>query len=563
MGLVADLRQVRSIREREGMLDEVIARSEAAYAEGQANLGLMQERLAELELALEDTGWQALGEGTSDFGADARRNLVRLSRVMYLKNPIIRRGVNVQVYYVMGQGVSIQAPDPDVNEVVQDFLDDPANRAVLTDPVVLQDSERDLQTDGELFLALFTDVVTGRVIVRRVKPEQITDVITNPDDEAEPWYYERRWSAVTIDDAGASTSEEKRLLYPALGYRPEGPMPQSFRGAQVATDLNGFGGPVRMLHVKVGGVSGMTRGLPDTYAALDWARAYKDFLTDVASIMRSLSRWAWKASVQRGKVGATKDKLNTALGTSTGGIDTNPPPIAGSVAVVPEGADLTPMPKTGSTVNPDDGKALRLMAAAALDIPDTILSNDPQQGALATAKTLDRPTELAMRTRQTLWEGVIRTLTEYVVEASVLSTSGLLKGTVTTTRGRVYVDLGQDPETGEPRESTVTVHFPPILEQDVLERMNALKLAAVDLSALPAEEKARLVLSALGVTDVDPILADLFPEEGDGGAPAPGADGTPTPTEAFAEAASELREAVEAWIASEPALGNGHREGAP
>ena len=79
---------------------------------------LLLERLAALELALEDTDWLRMGENGREFSADARRRIIDLARLMALKNPIIKRGVNVQVQYVWGQGVTIRATQTEIDAVI-------------------------------------------------------------------------------------------------------------------------------------------------------------------------------------------------------------------------------------------------------------------------------------------------------------------------------------------------------------------------------------------------------------------------------------------------------------
>src|SRR5437899_2424088 len=86
------------------------------------NLEIATEALAELELALEDTGWQRLsGFGDREFSVTGLRKLRRDTKLSYLKNPLIRRAVNVKGHYVWGQGCTMSAPhSDDVNDVIQD-----------------------------------------------------------------------------------------------------------------------------------------------------------------------------------------------------------------------------------------------------------------------------------------------------------------------------------------------------------------------------------------------------------------------------------------------------------
>src|SRR3972149_3205378 len=132
---------------------------ERQYAD---TVDLLQERMAELEFAIEDAGWQLLDQSTQrEFSHEGLRKIINLSRISYLKNPIIRRGVDVQANYVFGQGVEFEAQDPAVNEVVQAFLNDAKNRAEFPSHQARTLKEVDLACEGNVFFVYFTDPSTG------------------------------------------------------------------------------------------------------------------------------------------------------------------------------------------------------------------------------------------------------------------------------------------------------------------------------------------------------------------------------------------------------------------
>src|SRR5580765_6114866 len=86
---------------------------------------LLEERFADLELAMEDRGWLRMSEQTQrEFSREGLRRIMLLSVMSFLKNPLIRHATQVQAHYVWGQGVNIYSPDPDVDKVVQSFLKD-------------------------------------------------------------------------------------------------------------------------------------------------------------------------------------------------------------------------------------------------------------------------------------------------------------------------------------------------------------------------------------------------------------------------------------------------------
>jgi hypothetical protein len=169
-------------------------------------------------------------------------------------------------------------------------------------------------------------------------------------------------------------------------------------------------------HQRTGGVKKMKFGAPETFAALDWARAYRKFLEDWHSIVSSLARFAWKQTSTESRLQATKRRVGSTI-SGENPTEGNPAPPAGSVFLKAGDNDVEPIPKQGSMTSAEDARASRLMVGSAMDLPDTILSGDAATGNLATAKTLDRPTELAIRSRQFMWTHWHQRVFRYAVEA--------------------------------------------------------------------------------------------------------------------------------------------------
>ncbi len=470
---------------------------------------MLEERLAELELALEDVGYLRLSmEGDREFSREGLAKIIQMSRIMYLKNPLINHAVEVVAHYVFGQGVSLLYKDDALNDVWQAFWDDPKNLAEFTDCQALLAKEHELQTTGNLFLALFTNISTGRVRVRSIAVEEVQDIICNPDDAKEPWFYKRAWMQQTMDlrhtRTGSVRLEQRQAFYPDIRYWP------STRPPMLGSIPVMWDSPV--YHVKVGGTAGMKFGVPETYAALDWARAAKEALEDYATTHRALARFAWSLTTKGRKgVSAAKSKLGTTLGSSGGsGPETNPPPNVGSVFIQSEGADMKPIQTRGMAPAPDEGRMLWLMVAAGVGVPHTILAGDADVGNLATAKTLDRPTELKMRSRQMLWSCVWGNLSTYVLLQAVLTASGPLRS-----QGRVVNDAEDNSRMVEWKadvNSHLDIDWPDILERDTAALVGAIVKAATLDGKAPAglfdsKTVARMLLRALGEDDIDELLA--------------------------------------------------------
>ncbi len=479
-----------------------------AYGEELDNNAFLEERLAELELALEDRDWLKLSmDGSREFSRSGLARIIQLSRMMTLKNPLINRATEIGGHYVYGQGVSIQYADEDINEVWQTFIDDPKNQVALTSPVAQLAQDRELSETGNLFLAAFTNISTGRVRMRGIPVEEIQDIITDPNDDKQPWYYRRVWTQRVNDQrfTGSQRAKEMQAFYPAMGYYPApGNKLKEISGHPVVWDT-----PVH--HVKIGGSLVMKFGVPEFYAAFDWAKAVKEQLEDYATTHRALARFVWNLTVKsKKKIESAKTKLGTTLGNTGSGAETNPPSGVASTFIASEGTEMKPIQTKGMAPPPDEGRGLGLMVSAATGIPYTILFGDADVGNLATAKTLDRPTELKMIARQVVWTGVWQTLADYVMMQAVGATGGPLRaqGTVVPDVEDASKELVWRPGV----ETHFDVEWPAILERDVLARVGAI-VKAITLDGKQRSELfddetvMRMLLVALGEDDIDELIA--------------------------------------------------------
>ncbi len=503
------------------------------------------ERIAALEFALESPEWQRLAASADqEFTRKGLKDITELSRVMFLKNPIVKRGVSVKRFYVWGQGWTIRAKDKRIQEAIDAFLYDQKNDDVIGSHEARMQLEVELETDGNIFFCFFVNKVTGRIRVRTITFDQIEDVIRNPDDAKEPWYYKRMWTEERFNvDSGSIQTVQRTAYYPDWRYNPVN-KPATIGGYPVQWDM-----PV--YHVRIGGFSNWKFGLSEIYDSIDWAAAYKNFLEDWASIVRAYRRFAFQLTTPGGSrtVAAAKTKLNTTIGALGG--ETNPPPVTGATFIASEGHNLQPVRTSGATVSAEDGRRIMLMVAASSGLPETFYG-DANIGSLATAKSLDRPTELMMEDRQQLWRDVFWNILYFVMLWQVKAPSGSLRGMATV---KADVEDGQITETVEWTDETnddISVDFPPVLQHDIPQMVEATIKAAtlgasgtlagtVDLPTL-----SRVLLTMLGVPDADEIVERLFPN-GEVPEPEPTTDTLPERPQAEAlmiQAIKDLQDAI-------------------
>jgi hypothetical protein len=488
----------------------------------------LREDLRQVELMFYDPDWRRLTmQSEQDFTRDGLRQITELARIMEKANPIIHRGVEVQRLYVWAQGVSVQAKDPDINEVIQGFLDDERNKAALFGQSARELRETRLQTDGNMFIRFFINKANGRVRVSAIDSQEIQRIVNNPDDKNEPWFYSRLWTRVNLD----GSQQQRNEAYPDWQYLPKGLFPvgavseANGKVAEAEIADNGLGLGLKIpfdvdwetpvYHVATNQMGGQW-GLSEFFQAIAWARAYKTFLENLASVWQALARFAWELKVKGGKrgVAAAKTKLGTTASATSS--ETNPPPLTGSTFIAAEGRDLQPFKTAGATMSAEDGRRLFLMAVNGL--PETFYG-DVSVGTLATAKSLDRPTELKFINRQKLWQAIYQDIFGFVLKWAIKAPSGPLAGLGTV---ETMPDGDEVVETivwNEDVDSTIMVSFPPIVEDDVPGLVDAWVNATTLKGQLPAgtfdlETVTRETAVLLGVDDIDQLIDELFPEDG-------------------------------------------------
>ena len=485
--------------------EDYIAMPAAEVARMEHLVETLEESLLDAQrlLAADDYGWSKFGDATVNgtFTRDHIRQVSALARMMATADPLIRRAVVIHSAYLWGSGCAISAQqengaEQDVNQVVQDFLDHPLNQKSFTSNAAREQLEKLHKTDGEFFLALFTAPLTGQVQVRQLPTAEITEVISNPEDSLEVWFYKRTFTAKRLVARGVETvvqETQEVIYYPDVNYRPR------VRARRLNGHVIQWDSPV--VHSAVNVAAG--RGVPDLYAALPWARGYKGFLEDWATLIKALSRFAFRATAKNRAGGARTREV-----IATRAVDANGQ--AGATVIQGEGQTFEAIGKSGATIDSESGRPLAAMVAAATDVPVTILLGDPGvTGARATAETLDRPFHEVIKSRRSVWTDLIRVILDYVVREAVRAPRGPLKGVISRDpfNDRELVALRGD------QPIQFEVDFPKLDKADVKTMMDAIKVAD-DMDKLPPLLVARLAMLALDVDDLDKWLEEITDEDG-------------------------------------------------
>lgn len=492
----------------------------------ESNPLLSQGAYGDIELALQNVEWRReINLSWLEFSRWGIQQIILISRLYYIKNPIVRRLIDIAATYVFGRGFDVTSPDQDANEVLKEFFD--RNKKVLGQNALVG-LEKQKYYDGNLFFCFFADKLNeGTVSVRMIEATEIQDIITDPDDSETHWYYRRNWANRVFDEAnGTIRTEDRNRWYPALGYEPT-TKPPTIGGYEVDWDH-----PV--LHRKCGHVSHWLFGCPIIYPALDWARASRKFLEACATVKQSLAQIAMVLTTKGGQqalLGA-KSQLQTTVGPNTSLWDTNPTATNASVFASGPGTTLEAFKTAGAGGDPEEVRRFLLMCCMVVGVPETFLA-DVSTGNLATATTLDRPTELCFQEKQEAWREDLITISKYVLNVSKDASGGQLREALEKRKAEIKKvavlerrrRIGADGrmhycEASEPPGSDieVLVTFPAIREGDVPQMVNSI-VAAMTLNnksgqvvGIDEREGVGLLLRTLGLENSEDILEEMYPE---------------------------------------------------
>jgi hypothetical protein len=333
--------------------------------------------MAKAILDLEDEGWKPLTifEQNEGFALQELKQAAKKIREMVEGNPLLKRGCAMRTSYIFGRGVNFNEQPPRIRNIIMS----PQNQDVIFSAEAQQINERSHFTDGQFFL--LADVQSKQF--QRIPFDEITGVVTDPDDSEQIRYFRRSWASYNQESSNTPTAVQREVWYPTDTYSPAR-YPRSIQGQPVDASK-------RMFASRVNRRAGRIWGVPDALPAVAWAHAYSEYLKDGSRLLKSLAMFAWSV------------KTKTRAGQAAAAASIATPSTVGSTAVMGDGMELSSLPRSNN-VDLSTGRPLASMVASALEISVVALLSDPgSSGAYGTAQTLDVPTVKAMESRQETW----------------------------------------------------------------------------------------------------------------------------------------------------------------
>lgn len=381
----------------ETSLAELQAQIESLEIRNEDLLSDLKESMSEVQLAIDDIGWQPLGgqaEGIHEIPLIKLKRLSELCRALTTVNPLVKNGVGIRTSWIWGDGVKISVSSSTRGRPRSSDTELPKSlRRVFGSTQAQMELERSLAADGQLFFLCDPRTRT----VQRLPFWQITGAVTENGDSETVLYYKRTWDDSEVDlDTGVTEGAMTEMWYPSSEL--EGQPTDKVMHVPVDTRR-------RIVHIPVNRMTGWRWGVPDVFPCIFWSKAYKEFLENCATLTKAYARFAWKVTSQTGR-GTARVAAQIAAAPQRDPL-TGKPLQVGASAVLGAGQDLTAIQRS-TGVNFNEGRPLAAMVAAGLGVPLPMLTTDPGDGSRSTAETLDEPTILSMRARQNLMDDAIK-----------------------------------------------------------------------------------------------------------------------------------------------------------
>lgn len=468
-------------------------------------------------------------DNTSEPSEQDRLQAVNWSRWWFRFDPLVFDVITQWTNYGFGQTVTIKADDEELQTFIDEFMESDRNRRVLG-PRSIAKLSNILLTDGELFLVFWIKKIDGETTLRYFRTDEITEIVTMPDDKDTPLYYHRvtRVNGQQVDkyypDWLASPDDLKKAKLPDDAIKAE-------------EEREGF--EVKVIHIATNTTE--QRGWPLFSASQAWAKAYKEFLTDRAAVAKAIASEVDEVEVEGGSrvVEQFKQQLQSSLAISNTGFETNPPSTAGGTNVHNKAVTRRRLPQTtgAGDAQADSFMFLGQIAAGVLMPPFMLGRTDMMQNK-SVAETSMGPTLRAFVRYQEVWRSTFQDICKIITDARIAYAKATFTDTdvlvnLNSARDVSFVDmvdaldiLWQRGIVEQKVLTTLALQLPEFaLTQDVIE--TTLKTMYSEEEDVPEEAKAaimqtlaRLQLSLeAGITPeaIDTIRASLEEDRDDSG----------------------------------------------
>ena len=391
---------------------------------------LIQDYLSQL-------GWDVVGYSFA--GHAERERAVQESRRLWKYSPMAQWAIWLWTSWGLGESVKITLDDDNANEVFQQFWTGDRNQAVLGDDRIHELSNW-LLADGNQFLVYYVDRIEGDTTITEINPEEITEIVTHPENSMRPLFYKRVW----VDDTTNATGQALSLTwyYPDWQAFFSGELDEEYKttGKTLAETVLPTGAIRADTGQKVGdneqtlgddevGTTvciqhihhnhkerGSLWGWPLLATDSSWMKAHKRFMEAQLAVVESKAQFVRRYKVKGGSraVSHVQSVIASNLSQTSSTYDTNPPNAPGGSEVTNQAMDVDDLPMTTGAGDARTNNGLfawysllgagLFPASAGLDLQ-----------RYATALEMDKTQSMLFSQYQTFWAAQFKRMVRIVI----------------------------------------------------------------------------------------------------------------------------------------------------
>ena len=235
----------------------------------------------------DNIGWTPLSVGGRELPLHRQDRMMEVSAYLYRRNPIAHRVVEVIKSFVVGEGIYLQATNPEINKVIQRFWHDRRNnwRKYLRDRVVSH------SLYGEALWPAMVNQQNGSLWLGSAHPQIIEQVFPNRRNNFEPEIIKIKKGK----DTNGETVEEQMIQAVKLDTDPDS---KSFMKLHGEMFFNAINKPMDTL-----------RGTSDLYSIADWLDIYDQFMFRRAERQAYMNTFLWDVTIEGASENDVKAKL--------------------------------------------------------------------------------------------------------------------------------------------------------------------------------------------------------------------------------------------------------------
>lgn len=330
----------------------------------------------------DDDLFRRLTGGTRDLSPIEQTRAQSIALYLWRKNPMARRLTEMLADFVVGDGITFEAEDPDVKEVMDEFWMDPK--------MALHARHRDLVRDqsiyGELTFESITNETLGRSRLRFIDPARIKDVLPNPDNAFE--------DAVIVLNPKEIGGPDIRIEVVTFDDEQD-PTAPVWKGAG--------------LYLPVNRVTGQHRGTPDLLALADFVDGYDQLLWNALERSGLINAFVWDVTL----TGSTQTQVSKWISEH----GSAPPP--GTVRAHNEKETWNAVaPELGNADTMALGRPIKNMALGGFGAPEAWFAEGDSANRATLAAQGD-PTYRMITARQTVVGAQFTTIFGFVIAKAI------------------------------------------------------------------------------------------------------------------------------------------------